>query len=112
MHVHSPLSPLPYCHYARIIITERQTRSVHYNDVSARDRPTMAARAWARPSPRQLEDLRGRRLPPGASPSCRWLSDEWIYLSPLLGRLRGCIYVLGEPWGELPLAFHEILLGN
>jgi hypothetical protein len=31
--------------------------------------PTMVAREWPKPSPRQLEDL--RRLP-----SCRWLSDE------------------------------------
>jgi hypothetical protein len=36
MHVHSPLSPLSYCHYARIIITEQQPWSVHYYGVSAR----------------------------------------------------------------------------
>jgi hypothetical protein len=37
---HSFAAFLPYCHYARIFITERQPRSVHYNDVSARDRLT------------------------------------------------------------------------
>jgi hypothetical protein len=52
----------------------------------------------------------GRRLPLGASPSCRRLSDEWIDRSPLLGRPRGCIYALREPWGVLQLALHEIVL--
>jgi hypothetical protein len=32
--------------------------------------------------------------------------------SPLLGRPRGCIYALGEPWGVLYLALHEIFLGR
>jgi hypothetical protein len=54
----------------------------------------------------------GRRLPPGASPSCRQLSDEWMDRSPLLGCPRGCIYTLGEPWGVLHLALHEIFLGR
>jgi hypothetical protein len=40
MHVHSPFSPPLYCHYARIFITERQPRSMHYNYVSTRDRLT------------------------------------------------------------------------
>jgi hypothetical protein len=53
-----------------------------------------------------------RQLPPGASPSCRWLSDEWMDRSPLLGRPRGCIYALGEPWGVLHLALQEIFLGR
>jgi hypothetical protein len=53
-----------------------------------------------------------RRLPPGASPSCQRLSNDWMNQSPLLGRPRGFIYALGEPWVELPLAFHEILLGS
>jgi hypothetical protein len=54
----------------------------------------------------------GRRLPPGASPSSRRLSDEWMDWSPLLGSPRGCIYALGEPWGVLHLALHEIFLGR
>jgi hypothetical protein len=29
-----------------------------------------------------------------------------------LGRLRGCIYALGEAWGVLHLAVHEIFLGR
>jgi hypothetical protein len=74
--------------------------------------PTMVARAWPRPSPRQLEDLRR----PSASSRCfsfvsaalLWM-DRWI---PLLGRPRGCIYALGEPWGVLQLALHEIFLGG
>jgi hypothetical protein len=53
-----------------------------------------------------------RRLPPGASPSCWQLSDEWMDRSPLLGRPRGHIYSLGEPWGVLYLALHEIFLGR
>jgi hypothetical protein len=32
--------------------------------------------------------------------------------SPLLGRPRGCIYALGEPWGVLHLALHKIFLGR
>jgi hypothetical protein len=39
------LSPPMYCHYARIIITERQPRYVHYNDVSARDGLTTTIRS-------------------------------------------------------------------
>jgi hypothetical protein len=35
--------------------------------------------------------------------------DEWI---TLLGNLGGCIYTLGEPWGVLHLASHEIFLGR
>jgi hypothetical protein len=54
----------------------------------------------------------GRRFPPGASPSCRRLSDEWMDRSPFLWRPRGCIYALGEPWGVLHLALHEIFLGR
>jgi hypothetical protein len=30
----------------------------------------------------------------------------------ILGRLGGCIYVLGVPWGVLHLALHEILFGR
>jgi hypothetical protein len=49
--------------------------------------PTMAARAWPRPSPRQLErTCGGRRLPPGASPSFWWLSDEWMDVAAGRGR--------------------------
>jgi hypothetical protein len=54
----------------------------------------------------------GRRLPPGASPSSRWLSDDWMDRLPLLGCPRGCIYALGELWGVLHLALHEIFLGR
>jgi hypothetical protein len=54
----------------------------------------------------------GRRLPPGASPSSRRLSNDWMDWSPLLGCQRGCIYTLGEPWGVLHLALHEIFLGR
>jgi hypothetical protein len=54
----------------------------------------------------------GRRLPLGASPSCRRLSDDWMDRSPLLGHPRGCIYALGEPWGVLQFALHEIFLGG
>jgi hypothetical protein len=54
----------------------------------------------------------GCRLPPGASPSCRQLSDGWMDRPPLLGCTRGCIYALGEPWGVLHLALHEIFLGR
>jgi hypothetical protein len=54
----------------------------------------------------------GRRLPPGASPSSRRLSDERMDWSPLLGRTRGCIYSHGEPWGVLHLALHDIFLGR
>jgi hypothetical protein len=54
----------------------------------------------------------GRRLPPGASPSCQRLSDDWMDRSPLLGRTRGCIYALGEPWHVLQLVLHEIFLGR
>jgi hypothetical protein len=32
--------------------------------------------------------------------------------SPLLWCPRGCIYALGEPWGLLQLALHEIFLGG
>jgi hypothetical protein len=35
--------------------------------------------------------------------------DGWF---PLLGCPRGYIYALGEPWGELQLALHEIFLGG
>jgi hypothetical protein len=35
---------------------------------------------------------------------CQWVT--------ILGRLGGCIYVLGVPWGVLHLALHEILLGR
>jgi hypothetical protein len=74
--------------------------------------PTMVARAWPRSSPRQLEDLRR----PSASSRCfsfgRRLPDEWIDRSTLLGLPRGCIYDLGEPWGVLHLALHEIFLGR
>jgi hypothetical protein len=59
-----------------------------------------------------LRTCGGRRLPPGASPSCQRLSDEWMDRSPLLGFPRGCIYALGEPWGVLPLALHKIFLGR
>jgi hypothetical protein len=45
IHVHSPLSPPPYGHYAKIIIIELQPRSVHYNDVSTRDRLTTSIRS-------------------------------------------------------------------
>ena len=34
---------------------------------------------------------------------------DWI---PSLGRLGGCIYALGEPWGVFHLALHEIFLGR
>jgi hypothetical protein len=72
----------------------------------------MMARAWPNPSPRQVEDLRRASLPPGASPSCQRLSDEWMDRSPLLGHPRGSIYTLSEPWGVLHLALHEIFLGR
>jgi hypothetical protein len=49
--------------------------------------PTMAARAWHKPSPRQNSRTRGgRRLPPGASPSSRRLSDEWMDVAAGGGR--------------------------
>jgi hypothetical protein len=35
---------------------------------------------------------------------CQWVT--------IVGRLGGCIYVLGVPWGVLHLALHEILLGR
>jgi hypothetical protein len=35
---------------------------------------------------------------------CQWVT--------ILGRLGGCIYVLGVPLGVLHLALHEILLGR
>jgi hypothetical protein len=35
---------------------------------------------------------------------CQWVT--------ILGRLGGCICVLGVPWGVLHLALHEILLGR
>jgi hypothetical protein len=54
----------------------------------------------------------GRRLPPGASPSCQRLTDEWMDRSLLLGCPRGCIYALRKPWGVLHLALHEIFLGR
>jgi hypothetical protein len=54
----------------------------------------------------------GRQLPPSASPSFRWLSNEWMDRFPLVGRPRGCIYALVEPWGVLHLALHEIFLGR
>jgi hypothetical protein len=72
--------------------------------------PTMAARVWPKPSPRQLEDLRR----PSASSRCfsfvsaalwwmdRSISPPWapkgLYLCPW------------EPWGVLHLALHEIFL--
>jgi hypothetical protein len=42
----------------------------------------------------------------GGSPmnGCQWVT--------ILGRLGGCIYVLGVPLGVLHLALHEILLGS
>jgi hypothetical protein len=52
----------------------------------------------------------GHQLAPGASPSCRRLSDEWMDRSRLLGRPWGCIYALGETWGVLQLALHKIFL--
>jgi hypothetical protein len=48
--------------------------------------PTMAARAWPRPSPRKLKDLGGRRLPSGAFPSCQRLSNEWMDVAADGGR--------------------------
>jgi hypothetical protein len=48
--------------------------------------PTMVARAWPKPSPRQLEDSRRRRLPPGAYHSSWRLSDEWIDVAAGGGR--------------------------
>jgi hypothetical protein len=59
-----------------------------------------------------LRTCGGRRLPPGASSSCRQLSDEWMDQSPLLWRPRGCIYAFGEPWGVLHLPLYEIFLGR
>jgi hypothetical protein len=35
---------------------------------------------------------------------CQWVT--------ILGRLEGCVYVLGVPWGVLHLALHKILLGR
>jgi hypothetical protein len=40
------------------------------------------------------------------------LMNGWMDGSPLLGRPRGCIYALGEPWGVLHLALDEIFLGR
>jgi hypothetical protein len=54
----------------------------------------------------------GRQLPPNASPSCQRLSDEWMNRSLFLGHPRGCIYALGESWGVLHLASHEVFLGR
>jgi hypothetical protein len=39
----------------------------------------------------------------------RMIGCQWV---TLLGRLGGCIYVLGVLWGVLHLALHEILLGR
>jgi hypothetical protein len=60
--------------------------------------PTMAARAWPKPSPRQLEDSRQ----PSASSRC------FSFVSATLW----WIYAFGEPWGVLHLALHEIFLGR
>jgi hypothetical protein len=49
----------------------------------------------------------------GGSPmnGCQWV--EWfVQWVTILGRLGGCIYVLGVPLGVLHLALHEILLGR
>jgi hypothetical protein len=44
---------------------------------------------------------RPRRPPPCAD--LRRLSDEWMSMGNNLGAPRGCIYVLGVPWGVLSL---------
>jgi hypothetical protein len=74
--------------------------------------PTMAARHGLGHLLGNSRTCGGRWLPPGASPSRRRLSDEWMDQSPLFGHPMGCIYALGEPWGVLQLALHEIFLGK
>jgi hypothetical protein len=73
--------------------------------------PAMAARAWPRPSHKQLEDLRR----PSASSWCfsfvsaaRWWMDGSI-TSPWAPKLYICPW---EPWGMLHLALHKIFLGR
>jgi hypothetical protein len=59
-----------------------------------------------------LEDLRRPSASFGVSPSFGGSlvnGSEWF---SLLGRLGGCIYTLGEPWGVLHLALHGIILGR
>jgi hypothetical protein len=60
--------------------------------------PTMATRAWLRPSPRQLEDLRQPLTSFGVSSLIQRLSDEWMqrpFGIVTLNRPRG-VYVKGE----------------
>jgi hypothetical protein len=74
--------------------------------------PTMVARAWLKPSPRQLEDSRR----PSASSWC------FSFVSATLWGMNGLItppwapkgvyLCLGEPWGVLHLALHDIFLGR
>jgi hypothetical protein len=64
----------------------------------------------------------GRRLPPGASPSSRRLSDEWMDRSPSLGAQEVVFMPLGAlrrappclvrdlPWERRELGFHKISL--
>jgi hypothetical protein len=58
--------------------------------------PTMAARAWPRSSPRQLEDLRRPSASFGLSPSIWQLSVEWMRLPFGVG----AIYQLEEHLGQ------------
>jgi hypothetical protein len=53
-------------------------------------------------------------LPHLAAAGFWWMASvEWfVRWVTILGRLGGCIYVLGVPLGVLHLALHEILLGR
>jgi hypothetical protein len=59
-----------------------------------------------------FEDSRRWHLPPVlASRFRRVVMNGWMWVT-ILGRLWGCIYTLGVPWGVLHLALHEILFGR
>jgi hypothetical protein len=67
--------------------------------INPRRPPTLAA-------PRQGLDVLLLVVISGDSPTNGY---QWV---TILGRLGGCIYVLGVSWGVLHLALHEILLGR
>jgi hypothetical protein len=75
------------------------------------DQPCKAAMAARVDLGHLLDDFEDSRRPSSLSPRFRRVPVHgWIDRSHLLGRPRGCIYALGEPWGVLHLVLHEIFL--
>jgi hypothetical protein len=75
--------------------------------------PCKAARAAKVGLGHLLDDFEDSRRLSSLSPRFRRVpADGWMDRSRLLERPRGCIYALGEPWGVLHLALHEIFHGR